>query len=445
MKNLVMGVATGYDWYTLEPFVNSFKRYCKNADLVLFVDNISEFTDAKLQKENVKLDPVPAEFKSAPIIDVRWIMYKNFLDEHGKDYRQVFLTDTRDVIFQGNPFEPYINFQNYFGYVTSESDIKNSGSNFNNNWLTNLIGKAKAKKLGNKKFIGGGTIQGTINEVKIFCENMVETSKRSTRRGDEQSSMNYLVYDNLLPIENLMEIDCTGGSVFTVRISSIADHSVKVENEKILRGDGGVPAVIHQYDRHPELVQLVDKFYRSKDFQFDETFADTRSLLEQILCLIKIGKIIDTYKIFTKYLFGNNLSGYGNILIKLWEDILKYEPNPVTELLALSIQSSIPAAFDGELSWEQINRICSATDFSIQIRLAVNFNFKIFLGNILYQLSNDLYNDSAQLSKCVDYLDMIKKLEIPAEKDFYLFQSKVYLRAGRKSESLTAYRKALYA
>lgn len=50
MKNLVMGVATGYDWYKLEPFVTSFNRYAKNTDLVLFVDNISDFTRAKLTR-----------------------------------------------------------------------------------------------------------------------------------------------------------------------------------------------------------------------------------------------------------------------------------------------------------------------------------------------------------------------------------------------------------
>ncbi|MBQ6976119.1 MAG: hypothetical protein IJS81_09665 [Selenomonadaceae bacterium] len=51
MKNLVMGVATGYDWYKLETFVNSFKRYIKNADLILFVDNISDFTRDTLKRE----------------------------------------------------------------------------------------------------------------------------------------------------------------------------------------------------------------------------------------------------------------------------------------------------------------------------------------------------------------------------------------------------------
>lgn len=48
MKNLVMGVATGYDWNALEPFVTSFKRNCSSADLVLFVDNISDFTRNRL-------------------------------------------------------------------------------------------------------------------------------------------------------------------------------------------------------------------------------------------------------------------------------------------------------------------------------------------------------------------------------------------------------------
>ncbi len=44
MKNLVMSVAKGYGWYDLEPFIISFNRNCPNADLVLFVDDLSEFT-----------------------------------------------------------------------------------------------------------------------------------------------------------------------------------------------------------------------------------------------------------------------------------------------------------------------------------------------------------------------------------------------------------------
>ena len=45
-----MGVATNYSWYDLEPFIRSFKKYCKDADIVLFVDNISDFTRDALKK-----------------------------------------------------------------------------------------------------------------------------------------------------------------------------------------------------------------------------------------------------------------------------------------------------------------------------------------------------------------------------------------------------------
>ena len=34
-KNLVMGAASGFDWNTLEPFVTSFVRHVKSAELVL--------------------------------------------------------------------------------------------------------------------------------------------------------------------------------------------------------------------------------------------------------------------------------------------------------------------------------------------------------------------------------------------------------------------------
>ena len=43
-KNLIMGTARGYSWFVLEPFVRSFLKNVPSADLVLFVDEISDFT-----------------------------------------------------------------------------------------------------------------------------------------------------------------------------------------------------------------------------------------------------------------------------------------------------------------------------------------------------------------------------------------------------------------
>ena len=51
MKNLIMGAAKGYAWDVLEPFITSCKMYCPDAELVLFVGDISNFTRDRLIKK----------------------------------------------------------------------------------------------------------------------------------------------------------------------------------------------------------------------------------------------------------------------------------------------------------------------------------------------------------------------------------------------------------
>ena len=439
MKNLVMGVATNYDWYALEPFVNSFKQYCKNADLVLFVDNISEFTRAKLQKEGVKLQPVPDEFKSALIIDVRWTMYKNFLDEYGKNYRQVFLTDTRDVIFQDDLFEKYSTQKNFLVYATEGESLKNSINETNYKWVKNLFGQETADKLANREIICAGTILGTVDEIKFLCSKMMKELEQSKAWGDDQAAFNCLIYENRLDIKNIVKSDCQSGNIFCVTFFHLT-KPIKIDNDKILHIDGSSPAVVHEYPCFHQFIQLADKLYRDKNFRIDETFTDTRSLLEQILCSTKIGKFDDAYKLFTKHLFGKKLSGYGDILIKIWENTLN--PNPAAELLDLSIQNSLLYAFDKGLSLEQINKICSLVTLSLKTNKILSFNFKVFLANTLYKLANEFYNAN-RLAKCLERMEFVSSLEITLNKDFYLFKAKVYRESGRKSDALAAYEKAL--
>ena len=439
MKNLVMGVATGYDWYTLEPFVTSFKRCCKNADLVLFVDNISEFTRAKLQKESVKLEPVPDEFKSALIIDARWTMYRNFLDERGKDYRQVFLTDTRDVIFQDDLFEKYSAQENFLVYATEGQSLRNSINETNYKWVKNLFGQETADRLADREIICAGTILGTVDAIKILCAKMIKELEQSTAWGDDQAAFNYLVYENLLDIKNIVKSDCQSGNIYCVTFFHLT-NPINIANDKILHIDGTSPAVVHEYPCFHQFIQLSDKLYRDKNFQVDETFNDTRSLLEQILCSTKIGRIDDAYKLFTKHLFGTALSGYGDLLVKIWENTLVQ--SPAAELLALSIQNVLPSAFDKDYSSMPVNKIRSLVNLSIKTNKVVGFNFKVFIANTFYRLANDFYNAN-QLAKCLELIEFVSSLEITLNANFYLFQAKVYREVGNKSASMAAYEKAL--
>ena len=182
MKNLVMAVATGYGWHDLEPFIISCKKHCPDADLVLFVDDISDFTLQRLNEENLKIFPVPAELKNKLIVDARWEMYKDFLDNH-KEYENIFVTDIRDVIFQSDIFKAYDKHKNFLVYATEAELIKNDKGNNNQTWIRHLLGETEYQKIKDKQIICCGTVLGSRAEMDVFFVQMIEILKRSLDKG----------------------------------------------------------------------------------------------------------------------------------------------------------------------------------------------------------------------------------------------------------------------
>ena len=152
MKNLIMGAAKGYGWDVLEPFVTSWRRNCPDAELVLFVDDMSDFTRDKLIRQGATLINIPDELRGI-VNNTRWKIFGDWLEIHGDDFAQVFITDTRDVIFQGDIFAPFNGLTNWLGVATDADDIRGnkSGDASNLLWLTECFGRAEAERLDDKK------------------------------------------------------------------------------------------------------------------------------------------------------------------------------------------------------------------------------------------------------------------------------------------------------
>ena len=434
-KNLVMGAATHYDWNALEPFVTSFKRNCPSAELVLFVDDISNFTRNRLLGAGVLLVDIPTAYRNGLIVNFRFKIYNDFLEAYGNKYEQVLITDTRDVIFQGDVFAPFKNYSSYLGYTT-ERQLIGDDKVYNYRWIESCFGKAEAEKLADKKAICAGTVIGTVNEMKLFCHKMWEIVNKTPNNNFDQGTMNYLVYNNLLPIENLIEIDTFTGEIFTNGV--IKEN--KIRDDKILRGDGGVPAVVHQYDRHGDLVQLADNIYRDRNFQAAD-FADVRSNLEQVKQLLFFGKLNEAARLYMKnFLDGANFDTNTELLLKLWEMLLNLPLTPAVGYLELSTQSALASV--KVFSVRHVNTICLLLKHSIKNQRSVDFRFVNFIANALLNLSEQSLNngDSAQCFYC---FELIKSLDLPPQKDFYLMQAKAYRTFGKKEEALAAYKKVL--
>ena len=346
MKNLILGAAKGYGWDVLEPFVTSCKMNCPDAEIVLFVDEISGFTRDKLIRSGVRLENFP-NVKGIPN-NTRWKFLADYLDRHGDDYETVFVTDTRDVIFQGNLFAAFDDCKNWLGFTTELDDIRGTvtGNRINYNWLVGCFGKAEADKLADQKIICNGTIIGSIREMEIFCRELWQILECKTAGIDDrsathifdQAATNWLVYNGRLPVENIFAIEVDGGEIFTNAL--IGDANIR--GNLILRGDGGVPEVVHQYDRSDEMIRLVDELYRDKNFSFDARFTDMRSLLEQTVCLLYADKTVEATRLFLKVFFAvTNFDVYVDALIQIWTLALRQNFSPTVETLEVAVQNAL--------------------------------------------------------------------------------------------------------
>ena len=444
-KNLVMGTASGFDWDTLEPFVTSFVRHVKNAELVLFLRDISDFTLDRLKrcgKGVLKIEPF--EYRAIKNIGIdRFKNFKRYIDAHGDNYEQIFITDTRDVIFQSDVFECFKGYSNFLGYSSEADDIRGSktGNRTNYRWIMDIVGKEEADKLLDKKIIcAGSALIGTPREVQIFLEILLSNDFASEKHAFDQVMFNYLFHNNLVPIENLIESDVESGAIFTI---ALADNFY-VRGDKILR-NGGIPAVVHQYDRHWPSVQLVNEVYRDKDFQFDERFNDARSVIDQIKSLLRSDKISEATKIFLKkFLSTDDFSRHGGDLMKLWKSTLEITfKKPLTkqlEVLELAIQYA--AAFTKSFQGYSVDKVVNTFNFAKKLGRPVCFELKVRIANDLLDIAKQNLNANNP-DKVFLSINLIEELDMPPDKNFYLFVAKANRTFGKKDEALAAYKRVL--
>ena len=432
MKNLVLGLAKGYGWYILEPLVNSFKKNCPSAELVLFVDDVSDFTRDRLRRQ-VKIFDIPAEYKDIMPIHVRWKMYADFLERFGDEYEQVFITDTRDVIFQADLFDRFKGFSNWLGCVTEGEYIggKETGDNANYNWLVGFFGKDAADKLVDRKVICCGTVIGSVTEMKILCRIMWEVLKTETVWGYEQGAMNYLAYNNPMAIENLFEIDVDDGEIFTISLLSL-HKAIGIRNGMILRGNLGVPAVVHQYDRVGDLIKLVDELYHDKNFSFDPRFNDTRSLLEQCCGLLLVDKTDDAAWLFLKVFFAaEDLTNYVNLLMELWKIALRKPFTRSIEILELAVQNALLPVDMEKLS---VNQLRDVKNFFVEANKsnhAVDLKLKFSFANRLLRIVKHTLELNAA-NECFFCINWINQLELPPDENFQRVVAEAERTFGRR-------------
>lgn len=249
-RDLVLGYATGYGVAEIEAFVRSL-RAVYSGPAALFVSPEPEVTDFLAGHQVEALTPSPpGDWTPQPVV-ARFADYARVLAERA-DVRDVLLTDVRDVVFQAPPFEPRATGLELF--VEFERNVL-ADHRFQMKHLRAGVGVDLADKLGDRRCICAGTILGPAEEVARACRVilMLGAIPRSAVGGGfgiDQASLAAAVGYGLIPAS----VQDNYGRIATVGLSL---EGLRVADGMIVNPDGGISPVVHQYDRHPQLVEIV--------------------------------------------------------------------------------------------------------------------------------------------------------------------------------------------
>jgi hypothetical protein len=267
MKNLVLGLAINYGISEIKKFVQSFRKFNDTDDVVLLINcfknpEVQDYLDTYNIK-TLTYDTYNAS--DTRLNNVRFLKYLEVLIDD-REHEQILISDIRDVVFQGNPFN---NLPDQFLYLFKEDPGVPIGKcQYNSYWVDCAYSNSIAEHLADKNIICAGTILGSKNKIidllfKIRHELFDIKHKDFYTYQNvniDQAILNKLCYlDQALDVVTKTNGDIIGTVGISLTVTEALDV-ITISNNAVLV-NGITPSVIHQYDRHQTLVDFFERMY----------------------------------------------------------------------------------------------------------------------------------------------------------------------------------------
>jgi hypothetical protein len=294
-ETLVMGAAVGYGRDRIAPFLTTLRKCGYRGDVLLLVDRrLVSQASADPLFEGVSLLAVPqwlpvrfglfgggrrskllpayrlfnaiawtfarlclrAGILPArvaglllPPTESRFLVFRECLRASG--HRRVLISDVRDVVFQRDPFSQLPPA----GLCVSMEvpTLTLSSEPHNARWLQLVYGQSVLEAIGSRPISCSGVTAGSRESVTHYLEAMAGEMLRMPLRAVGHSGVDQGIHNHLLwsgALGEVIPLETFASAVATLGIASESELRFDAQ-DRLLNRDGGVIAIVHQYDRIP--------------------------------------------------------------------------------------------------------------------------------------------------------------------------------------------------
>ena len=198
------------------------------------------------------------------------------LKKDGVEYKYVLSTDTRDVVFQKDPSEHILEcleLPTGWSYIISSEQITYDNEEWGKNNIIQGFGQLMydLHEMGDKEIFNVGVIAGKYDDMVSLYEEIYNYTHDRKYYPSDQSSYNYILLhrwgkfsSSKYAIQCGTTMDPTKSFLWK-RIPHYEDIEPQIKDGKVYTADNILSAIVHQWDRVPELVKIITEKYNVQD------------------------------------------------------------------------------------------------------------------------------------------------------------------------------------
>ncbi|MDC3009367.1 hypothetical protein OAZ06_00155 [Synechococcus sp. AH-736-G20] len=198
------------------------------------------------------------------ILNRRFFIARNILYSCSKDIDAVLLTDSRDVVFQDNPFKVMNR-----GLFTGQEINSLRDSPINAQWIRTTYGEDGFERLKDFPVYCSGVTIGDIHSVRGYLDQFCfEISCHAVANRSVLIPIWDQAYHNMIlrqePPSNFRAMPWNSD---LSTLGEVPNEFLEVLSDGYIAVDGIVPSILHQYDRHPDaLLSIMTQYSAPSSF-----------------------------------------------------------------------------------------------------------------------------------------------------------------------------------
>jgi len=254
----VITVATGYPAGLLQPLVASLREH-SDARIIIAASADSGIED-NFANQNCLVYPVAENegYRPYPAL-ARLEYYLEIIKGLPAYVDQLLLVDSRDVVFQADPFADFPQ-QDLTFFAENDDTASWNLRTTNGRWAWLMLPGGLPQSLKGNPIVNGGVIAGTPAGIERMCRaklNIALTTHEWTKHttGLDNISTNLIAHSN-------MAGPCTvvPNHQFVTNVYRATDMMIDKDGKMRARGNRPCP-IVHMYDRQSELLSHVNSRY----------------------------------------------------------------------------------------------------------------------------------------------------------------------------------------